>query len=107
VGVERLRQSLAASPRLVERLFTEAERAYCESAADPVVHFAGTLAAKEAVIKALGLGSLTAWARRIEIERDASGAPAAWVTSGEVRTSVNVSISHDAGVAVAVALRPS
>jgi holo-[acyl-carrier protein] synthase len=107
VGVERLRKSLAASPRLAERLFTEAERAYCEGAADPTVHFAGTLAAKEAVIKALGLGSLTAWAWRIEIERDSSGAPSAWVQSDGVKTAVEVSISHDAGVAVAVALRPS
>lgn len=107
VAIERLRERLTATPRLAERLFTEAERAYCERAADPIVHFAGTLAAKEAVIKALRLGSLTAWARRIEIERDSSGAPSAWVRSGDVKTAVEVSISHDAGVAVAVALRPS
>jgi holo-[acyl-carrier protein] synthase len=107
VGVERLRKSLAATPRLAERLFTDVERAYCERAVDPAVHFAGTLAAKEAVIKALGLGSLTTWARRIEIERDSSGAPSAWVQSDGVKTAVEVSISHDAGVAVAVALRSS
>jgi holo-[acyl-carrier protein] synthase len=107
VGVDRLRNSLAATPRLAERLFTDAERAYCERAVDPAVHFAGTLAAKEAVIKALGLGSLATWARRIEIERDSSGAPTAWVHGGDVRTAVEISISHDAGVAVAVALRPS
>jgi holo-[acyl-carrier protein] synthase len=107
VDVERLRKRLAATPRLAERLFTDVERAYCERAVDPAVHFAGTLAAKEAVIKALGLGSLTTWARRIEIERDSSGAPSAWVQSDGVKTAVEVSISHDAGVAVAVALRSS
>ncbi|MGH2788914.1 MAG: holo-ACP synthase [Actinomycetota bacterium] len=107
VGVERLRRMLADSPRLTERLFTNAERAYCERAVDPVIHFAGTLAAKEAVIKALDLGPLNAWARRIEIERDANGAPTAHVRSDDVKTAVEVSISHDAGVAIAVALRTS
>jgi holo-[acyl-carrier protein] synthase len=105
VDIERLRAKLASTPRLAERLFTESERAYCSKGADPVVHFAGTLAAKEAVIKALDLGPLNAWARRIEILRDDSGAPRARVSRGEAEEVVRVSISHDGGVAVAVALR--
>lgn len=105
VDIERLRAKLAATPRLVERLFSEAERSYCLQAADPVVHFAGTLAAKEAVIKALDLGPLGAWARRIEITRAESGAPKATVSRGDEEQPVHVSISHDGGVAVAVALR--
>jgi holo-[acyl-carrier protein] synthase len=105
VDIERLRAVMARSPRLSRRVFTAGERAYCEARADPVVHFAGTLAAKEAVIKALGLGALPIWARRIEIVR-AAGAPRVEVTGADA-SGVNISISHDAGVAVAVAVRIS
>ncbi len=38
------------------RVFTEGERAYCQSHADPYRHLAGTFAAKEAALKALGTG---------------------------------------------------
>jgi holo-[acyl-carrier protein] synthase len=100
VSIERLRQLLESSPGLEPRLFTPAERAHCRAQADSTQSFAGTLAAKEAVIKALRLGPLVAWARRVEITRDDSGAPRARVGDHEVQ----VSISHDAGVAVAAAL---
>jgi len=100
VDVERLRTTLARSPGLESRLFSESERTYCADHTDPARHLAGTLAAKEAVIKALDLGTLVGWARRIEIERRPSGQPVATV-DGKV---VPISISHDGGVAVAVAL---
>jgi holo-[acyl-carrier protein] synthase len=104
VDIERLRKMMARSPRLAARLFTDAEREYCETKPDPVVHFAGTLAAKEAVMKTLGLGFLPGWARRIEVSRDSTGAPAVRVM-GLDPGALSVSISHDGGVAVAVALR--
>jgi holo-[acyl-carrier protein] synthase len=100
VDIARLRSALERSPALEERLFTERERAYCRAGADPVIHFAGTLAAKEAVIKALTLGSLAAWGHRIEIRRGRKGEPRAWVDGRDIE----VSISHDGPVAVAVAL---
>ncbi|HEX2235627.1 MAG TPA: 4'-phosphopantetheinyl transferase superfamily protein, partial [Actinomycetota bacterium] len=87
-------------PRMEERLFTPAERAYCSGRVNPVEHLAGTLAAKEAVIKALRLGSLAAWGARIEVVRAPSGEPRALVGG----RTVAVSISHDGPVAVAVAL---
>jgi phosphopantetheine--protein transferase-like protein len=100
VSIDRLRRRLESSPGLEARLFTAAERAHCRAQADAAQSFAGTLAAKEAVIKALRLGPLVAWARRVEITRDPSGAPRARVGDREVE----VSISHDAGVAVGAAL---
>jgi len=103
VDVERLRAAMARSPGIESRLFTAAERAYCRSKQDPVVHYAGTLAAKEAAMKTLGLESLPAWAHRIEVARDPSGAPNVRVAGHD--TELAVSISHDGGVAVAVALR--
>jgi holo-[acyl-carrier protein] synthase len=40
----------------LERVFTVSEREYCERQPDPYRHFAGTFAAKEATLKALGTG---------------------------------------------------
>lgn len=75
VDVERLRDVMDRTARAEHRLFTPSERTYCLTKGDPVVHFAGTLAVKEAVIKAARLGSLLAWSRRIEVSRDGAGVP--------------------------------
>ena len=102
VDVERLRRVLGRSPAAEDRLFTPAEREYSHSKQDPVRHYAGTLAAKEAVIKAARLGVLGAWSRRIEITRDGDGVPT--VSIDGQPADVSVSISHDGGMAVAAAL---
>ncbi|MBA2426617.1 MAG: holo-ACP synthase [Actinobacteria bacterium] len=106
VDIERLRKTFERFPQLEDRLFNDEERAYCRSFPDPIERFAGTLAAKEAVIKALRLGPLVAWAQRIEISRAEGGEPTARVRGGGADREVNVSISHDGPVAVAVALSP-
>lgn len=102
VDVERIRGVLERAPRLTQRVFTLAERDYCDGMADPAVHYAGTYAAKEAVAKALSVGFFAPWARRIRITRGPGGAPAVIVTDRKVE--VAVSISHDGPVAIAVAL---
>jgi holo-[acyl-carrier protein] synthase len=53
--IERLERALRRRPRLAERIFTEAERAYAAQRARPGRHLAARFAAKEAVVKALGL----------------------------------------------------
>lgn len=102
VDVARLQRALAR-PGLAERLFTPAELERAAAKARPAEHLAGVLAAKEAAMKALGLRSLPAWARRIEIERDGAGAPRAVVAGAP--GEVVLSIAHDGGVAVAAALQ--
>ena len=42
--------------RFLRRIFTEGEIAYCLRRREPVIHFAGRFAAKEAAMKALGTG---------------------------------------------------
>lgn len=61
---------------LLNRLFTPGERDYCASQPDPYQNFAGTLAAKEATMKAFGTGWTDSvdW-QDIEIVREASGKP--------------------------------
>ena len=103
VEIDRFRALLARSPGMTGRFFTEEERAYCADSSDAPLRLAGTFAAKEAVMKALGLTPAPAWARRIRIERGRDGRPAAFVDG---LPPVSVSISHDGPVAVAVALAP-
>ena len=67
IEIERVSRALARhGESFRERCFTEAERAYCESKANPAQHYAGRFAAKEAVGKALGSGVYFTW-REIEI----------------------------------------
>ena len=42
--------------RFINRIFTDAEIAYCQRRRQPAIHFAGRFAAKEAAMKALGTG---------------------------------------------------
>lgn len=102
--IDRMRNLITRYPAAEERFFTARERAHCRSYADPALHFAGTFAAKEAVIKTLQLGRAVAWANRVEILRDRSGAPRATIDHGSKRREVAISISHDANVAIAVAV---
>ena len=53
--IERMERALARHPRLADRLFTGAEQTYAAAKARPARHLAARFAAKEAVVKALGL----------------------------------------------------
>ena len=56
VDVQRFRTVLQRREKISERLFTKDELSYCNSAADPTERLAARFAAKEAVMKALGVG---------------------------------------------------
>jgi holo-[acyl-carrier protein] synthase len=78
VDIERVERMLERhAERLVERLFTPRESAYCAGMSRPARHYAVRLAAKEAAFKAL---SGTEEARaigwlEIEVELDSIGRP--------------------------------
>lgn len=72
VEIDRFAAALERRPRIAERCFTEAERAYCSAKPFPPQHYAARFAAKEAVGKALGIG-MTRW-REVEVVRG-RGAP--------------------------------
>ena len=75
VDIERFRCSLERTPTMRTRLFTEVELAYVAPKTDPVPSLAARFAAREAVMKALGLG-LGAFAfHDVWVERAESGQP--------------------------------
>jgi len=102
VDVERFGQTLARTPRLLERLFTDAERDL------PVMSLAARFAAKEALAKALGAPVGLRWTDATVV-RSGDGRPSLEVV-GTVAAraaelgvcAMHVSMSHDAGIASAV-----
>ena len=56
VDIERFRTSLERTPSMRERLFTQVELDYVAAKADPVPSLAARFAAREAVMKTMGLG---------------------------------------------------
>ena len=76
VEIERFRRSLARTPTMGERLFTAEELAYVAPQADPIPSLAVRFAAREAVMKALGVGLGAFGFHDVWVTRAASGAPA-------------------------------
>jgi len=111
VDVPQLRAMLAEHAAFEARVFTEQERAYCRRYPDPAPHFAARFAAKEAALKALGIGltplGIDAMLRDIEVQRvgsapelKLSGRPEARADHLGVR-STSVSLSHAGTSAIA------
>ena len=108
IEIARVRRALERYPRFRERVFTEAERAYCDSRPNPAESYAGRFAAKEAVGKALGFGVARAWAWR-DVEVVGRPKPSVRLT-GRVAavaerfgaTQIDLSMTHSRELAAAV-----
>lgn len=102
--VDRLERALERHPRLAERVFTNGERDYAATRARPALHLAARFAAKEAVVKALGLsgGGL----REIEVIASQpptvrlSGRAASAAQGGQIKISLTHSRDYAAAVAI-------
>jgi holo-[acyl-carrier protein] synthase len=110
IEVARIREVLLRTPRFAERVFTDAERAYCDSrGAVSAQHYAARFAAKEAALKALQTGwrGGISW-QDVEISSRASGAPYL-IFRGHVlevfkkfeATATHLSMSHTSEHAIA------
>jgi holo-[acyl-carrier protein] synthase len=111
IEVARIREVLLRTPRFSERVFTAAERSYCDSrgAAVAAQHYAARFAAKEAALKALQTGwrGGISW-KDVEIAARENGAPFL-IFSGQVlevfqkfgATATHLSISHTSQHAIA------
>ena len=101
VDIARFERSVTRTPRLLPRLFTEAEQQL------RLRSLAARYAAKEALIKALG-GSDGVYWTEIEIASEASGRPHFVLSGSTARvvadrgiTALHLSLTHDAGLAAA------
>ena len=80
VDIERFRRSLERTPSMRSRLFTDAELDYVAPQADPVPSLAARFAAREAAMKALGVGLGAFGFHEVWVERAVSGQPSLVVT---------------------------
>lgn len=110
IEVYRIRETLARTPRFVERVYTANEREYCESkGAAAAQSYAARFAAKEAFLKALKTGwrGKITW-HDIEVVSDEIGVPSLNI-SGEAQVilentganKIHLSLSHTTDHAVA------
>ena len=109
VDVERFRTSLQRTPSMRERMFTAGERAYAETANDPTERYAARFAAKEAVMKAMGVGLGAFGFHDVEVLRDEGGRPSLRVVGAAELLAVErgvgrwqISLTHTATSAGAV-----
>lgn len=112
IEVERVRGVLERQgERFLARVFTDAERAYCEAKADPYPYYAARFAAKEAVSKCFttGIGAELGW-KSISVAHGERSQPIIVLDEkGQAllqslgATGVLISLSHTDTVAMAVA----
>jgi holo-[acyl-carrier protein] synthase len=102
VDIERFTRTLARTPRLKERLFTETERGLAPAS------LAARFAAKEAAAKALGAPVGLRWLDAT-VHRGDDGRPHLVITGTVAARAAelgidtfHLSLSHDAGIASAV-----
>ncbi|TBN57791.1 holo-ACP synthase [Glaciihabitans arcticus] len=108
VDLARFERALSRTPALAPRLFTDDERD-----GRALRSLAGRFAAKEAFMKALGVSTGVRW-HDMRVVSDEHGNPSlhlsgAAATLAEERgiTRVHLSMSHDAGVAIAYVVAES
>ncbi len=110
IEIERVRLALKKhGHRLMDRLLSEREKAYCLAFRDPAMRLAGRFAAKEAIVKALGcgFGDKVGWLE-IEIINNPEGKPEALLATRLkehfAHPQLLISISHCKSYATAVAI---
>jgi len=110
IEVSRIREVLLRTPRFADRVFTLAERVYCDRRGIVAAqHYAARFAAKEAALKALQTGwrGGISW-QDVEISAQESGAPFL-IFRGQVlevferfgATATHLSMSHTSQHAIA------
>lgn len=110
IEIERLKSSYLRKGRaFLNRLFTDKEIKYCFKYKDFITHFAARFAAKEAVVKAFGVGfGKEITFKDIEIANESNGKPKVNL-SKNVKNKFNcsnilISVSHSEKYAIAFCL---
>jgi holo-[acyl-carrier protein] synthase len=112
VEIARFRAVLERRPRMADRLFTSGERRDAATRVDGAPSLAARFAAKEAVMKALGVGLGAFGFHDAEVVRTGTGAPTLRLTgaaeelaraAGVVRWHLSLTHTDASAMAVAVA----
>lgn len=110
IEISRIDRIIKSSSKFLEKVFTLCEIQYFNSRGNNPCHAAGTFAAKEAVLKALGTGLRGFTWKDVEITRDSLGKPSVVLYGGAKAAAlgigasiVHISISHCRDYAVAYA----
>jgi holo-[acyl-carrier protein] synthase len=112
VDIARFERALVRTPSLISRLFAESEQVK-DGKPMPLRSLAGRFAAKEALIKALGDSAGVTWHdMRIvsnELRNPAFELHASTKAIADARgiTAIHLSMSHDAGLAIAYVIAES
>ncbi len=119
VKINRIAEAMN-NPKFCDRILNDIEKEYAFSKSSLVtgegftsiaMTVAGLFSAKEAVLKALGLGMKSGYGfKDITVDHDSKGAPVVNLSSklnkvleSKNKTVVHVSIAHDGGYATAIA----
>ena len=108
VEIDRFRRSLERTPSMKTRLFTHEELEYVEPHDDPTASLAARFAAREAVMKAMGVGLGAFEFHDVWVQRADSGRPTLVVTGRAEQianelgvTDWHLSITHTDTTAIA------
>ena len=102
VDIERFRKiSKKTRDQFIKKNFSLAEKSHAFSHKDWATHLAGTFAAKESVIKALGKNDILI--SSIEIRRTPTGKPEVYIKEKK-NTSILTTITHSNNLAFALSL---
>lgn len=107
-----MKRIIQRNAHFIYEIFTDSERAYCQSMKDPYIHYAGRFAAKESFMKAIGTGfpgtGIDSLFQEIEVVTAPSGKPELRVRGWAEKLSkkrrirqFSVSISHAPDYAIA------
>ena len=94
VEIERFRQSLERTASLKDRLFTADELSYVQPQVDPSASLAARFAAREAVMKALGVGLGAFDFHDVSVCRASSGQPDLLVVGRAQQLATDQGITH-------------
>jgi holo-[acyl-carrier protein] synthase len=94
VDIDRFRRSLRRTPSMRTRLFTAVELEFVAGQTDPAPSLAARFAAREAVMKSLGLGLGAFGFHDVWVERSGSGAPSLAVTGTAAQLAADAGVSR-------------
>jgi holo-[acyl-carrier protein] synthase len=106
IEIDRLERALERRPAMARRIFTQRELDAANARARPGTHLAARFAAKEAALKALGLGGLRL--HEVEVEGGGDSQPSlrlhgsAGRAAAERGVDLDVSLTHSRELAAAV-----